>query len=65
MYFFLNIFPLIDLHINRTLRLLPVPGLPIIINGMLVITETNNENIFYFNNEFFPISLSKSIWSIK
>jgi len=57
--------PLDDLFINCTLKLLPVPGLPIIISGIFVIKETNNKKTFSFNNSFSPIPLSGFTCSIK
>jgi hypothetical protein len=50
-----------DLFINCALKLLPVPGLPIIIRGIFVITDKNNKNTFSFNKVFLPIPLSNSI----
>jgi hypothetical protein len=57
----LEYFPLIDLFINCALKLFPVPGLPIIISGIFVITDKNNKNTFSFNKVFFPIPFSNSI----
>ena len=54
-----------ELYINWELKLFPVPGLPTIINGIFVITETNNKNTFSFNKSFLPIPFFNSILSIK
>ena len=52
---FLEYIPLIELYISWALKLLPVPGLPTIINGIFVTTAKNNKNKFSFNDSFLPI----------
>ena len=59
--FCLEYFPFNELYTNCALRLFPVPGLPIIINGILVMTDKNIKNTFSFKRLFLPIPLLKSI----
>ena len=60
---FLEYFPLNDLYTNCALKLFPEPGLPIIINGILVLIDINDKNTFSFKNVVLAIPLSNSIKS--
>ncbi len=58
---FLEYFPHISSYISLALKLLLLPGFPIIIKGILVTNATNSKNIFSFKDLFFPIPFFKLI----